>query len=438
MSSASSDPMEPLDDATAREACEDGSGAIDGQSTPTNQQWLTRGVASIGAASLFSDAGHEMTTAMLPSFLTGTLHASAGALGVIEGIADALTGVMKLVGGPPANDPDRRGRTAAGGYLGTAVATGAIGLSMAVWQAGALRAVAWLSRGLRSPSRDALLTSLTDRRSFGKAFGTERAGDNLGAVIGPLLAAGLVGWLGIRTTMYLAAVPGLVALLAITVAAREAKKRLAARRETAVSPRRRFAFGELRRAGMLRVLTPITLFSLGNVATTLLILRASGLLAGTGRSLEAATSLAVVLYAGYNAVAAISAIAGGVLLDRVGPRPVFAGAAAAFVLGYVGFAVSGSSVGAVAASFLLAGVGIGLAETAQSALVASILPDRLRGSGFGVLGAVQAAGTLVASSVAGMLYAAASPRVAFGYIAAWMLLSLVTTAAVPPRERSTS
>ncbi|EUA34139.1 hypothetical protein I552_4922 [Mycobacterium xenopi 3993] len=87
-----------------------------------------------------------MTTSVLPTFLTGTLGASAAALGVIDGISDALIGVMKLIGGPLANDPARRGRIASGGYLGTAVATGAIGAALTVWQAGVLRAIAWLSR----------------------------------------------------------------------------------------------------------------------------------------------------------------------------------------------------------------------------------------------------------------------------------------------------
>ena len=73
---------------------------------------------------------------MLPAFLTGTLGASAAALGVIDGISDALVGAMKLIAGPLANDPDRRARAASGGYLGTAVATGAICAAVTVWQAG--------------------------------------------------------------------------------------------------------------------------------------------------------------------------------------------------------------------------------------------------------------------------------------------------------------
>jgi hypothetical protein len=74
--------------------------------------------------------------------------------------------------------------------------------------------------------------------------------------------------------------------------------------------------------------------------------------------------------------------------------------------------------------------GIGLAETAESTVVARLLPDELRGSGFGVLGAVQAGGDLLASSVVGLLYALVSPVVAFGYAAAWMVASLLDTGAL--------
>ncbi|MGH9082783.1 MAG: MFS transporter, partial [Acidimicrobiales bacterium] len=186
---------------------------------------MTAGTAAVGAASFFSDAGHEITTSLLPTFLTSVLRASAGALGIITGVSDALVGVAKVVGGPPADDPSRRRRLAAGGYVGTALATGAIGLAAAVWQAGVLRAVAWAARGVRSPARDSLLASLAPPAALGRAFGLERAGDNLGAVAGPLLAALLVSLVGIRPAMWCAAVPGLFAAISITAAARAARRR---------------------------------------------------------------------------------------------------------------------------------------------------------------------------------------------------------------------
>ena len=275
----------------------------------TGERWLGAGVVGVGSASLFSDAGHEMVTSLLPTFLTATLHSGPAALGAIDSVADALTGITKLAGGPLANDPKRRARLASSGYLGTAVATAAIGVTAAVWQVAILRGIAWMSRGIRSPARDMLLTSLAGRDAYGRAFGLERAGDNAGAIIGPLLAAGLVGVLGVRHAILLAFIPGVLAAVAITLAAREA-----ARVVGSDVGRRTFSLNlrELRHAGLGRVLAPVALFELGNVATTLLILRATGLLHTSGRSLTAATSLAILLYVAHNAAATATALAGGV------------------------------------------------------------------------------------------------------------------------------
>jgi MFS family permease len=394
--------------------------------------WLSRGVVGVGAASFFSDAGHEIATSALPGFLTSTLHAGPGALGVIEGVSDALVGVAKLAGGPLSNDPARRGRLASGGYLGTALATGAIGLAVAVWQVAVLRGLAWVSRGLRSPARDMLLTSLTPPATYGRAFGLERAGDNAGAVVGPLLASVLVAWVGVRKALWFAVVPGVFAAAAITVAARQA------RRAVASAPGRRTVslnLAELRRAGLGRALAAPALFELGNVASTLLILRASGLLAEGGRSPTAATSVAILLYAGHNAAATLAALGGGRLADRVGARAVFAAGAGVYLAAYAVFAVGAHPWPVLLVGFGLAGVGIGLAETAESTVVAQLLPDRLRGTGFGVLGLVQSAGDLGSSAAVGLLWTLVSPHVAFAYAAAWMAASLVASRLTRPDHR---
>jgi len=394
------------------------------------KRWLTPGVAGVGAASFFSDAGHEITTAVLPSFLTTTLHAGPGALGLVEGASDALIGISKIAGGPLADDPKLRARLASGGYLGTALLGGAIGVAATVWQVALLRAGSWAARGIRSPSRDALLSTLAPRVGYGRAYGLERAGDNLGAVVGPLLAALLVALVGIRPTLLLAAVPGVFAAAAITLAARQAKRTLAppeGRR------RLRLTLTALRQAGLARALLPAALFECGNVAVTLLILRGTDLLHTGGRSLAAATSLAILIYAGHNAVAALTALAGGALIDRIGPRPVFAAGAGLYVAAYAGFAAGWHGWPALLTAFCLAGAGIGLAETAESTLVAQTLPEHLRGSGFGALGAIQAAGDLVSSAVVGLLWTLISPAIGFGYAAAWMTASLLAALAAARR-----
>jgi len=316
-------------------------------------------------------------------------------------------------------------------FFGTAIATAAIGLTTAVWQVAILRSVAWASRGIRSPARDMLLTDLTPKSAYGRAFGLERAGDNAGAILGPLLASVLVAVVGIRHVILLAIIPGVFAAISITVAARQARTTL-----TAVEGRRTLTLniGELRAAGLVRALTPAALFELGNLATTLLILRATNLL-NEGRSLTAATSVAILLYAAHNGAATLASLGGGQLADRLSARAVFAAGAGVYVLGYALFAWEQHRWPILLIGFLLCGLGIGFAETAESTVVAQLLPDRLRSNGFGVLGLVQSFGDLGATLVAGVLWSVFSATVAFLYAAAWMALSVATSGWLRPRSQ---
>ncbi|MGC4191510.1 MAG: MFS transporter [Thermomicrobiales bacterium] len=379
-------------------------------------------------SSLFSDSGHEIVTSVLPSFVSSTLHAPASALGLIEGISDGLMGVTKLVNGPLANDPERRERMASGGYVGTAIATGTIGLATAVWQVGLLRGISWISRGLRSPARDALLANLAPPEAYGKAYGIERAGDNAGAVLGPLLAADLVSWVGIRAAMFASVIPGLLAAVAIVVAAAEARKlaRPVVRRQAGLRLR------ELGQTGLPRLLVPIALFELGNMASTMLILRATDVLQHDGWPATTAASLAIVLYAVHNVAASLAALAGGQWIDRGRTRAALVAGSLVYGVAYAAFASPLGGWGWMAMPFALAGVGIGLVETAESAFITQALPDDLRGSGFGLLGGLQAVGDFASTAAVGLLYTAVSPSVAFAYAVIWMVLSAASWLVIGP------
>ena len=162
------------------------------------QPWFTRGVRSIGLASFLADLGHEMPTSLLPSFLTATLGAPAAALGLIEGLADGFAGAARLAGGALSDDPHRRRTVALGGYGATAVLSAAIGLCSTVAQVAVLRGASWLARGIRVPARNALLADVVPASAYGRAYGYERAMDNLGAVFGPVLALLLVSVVSVR------------------------------------------------------------------------------------------------------------------------------------------------------------------------------------------------------------------------------------------------
>ncbi len=395
-----------------------------------DERWFTRSVAAIGGASFFADLGYEMPTSLLPSFLTSTLGAPAAALGLIEGFADGLGGVSRLAGGAIADDPARRRKAAVGGYAATAFLGGAIGLATAVWQVGALRVSAWVARGLRAPSRSALLTEAVSEGTYGRAFGYERAMDNLGAIGGPLLAIGLVALVGVRSAIMLSVIPGLLAALAIFIGIRAIPRAKRVERRPLRLRVRPVLHGRLG-----RLFLAISAFEIGNVAATLLILRATDLLQPAhGRG--SAVKIALGLYAGYNLAGVVASFFGGRLGDRRGMMLVFGLGAAAFAVAYAGLAASGASIVLLAVFFSFAGVGIGFAETAEQAAVAGLAPSEVVGSAFGLLAAVQSFGNFAASVIAGALWTLVSPRAAFAYLGFWMLVSLLALVFVRTRDRA--
>ena len=374
--------------------------------TSERDRWLTPPVRGIGAASLLSDLGHEVPTALLPSFLTSTLGAPAAALGLIEGVADGLAGVAKLARRRAGGRPARRRATAVGGYTATAVLSALIGVATAAWQVGVLRAGAWAARGLRVPSRNALLADAVPPAAYGRAYGFERAMDNLGAIGGPLLALALVAAVGVREAILLSIIPGLLAALAIVYAVRHVRQAPSA---ASVS---RSASGSVRccGAGSAALMRGVGAFELGNIAATLLILRATELLTpGRGarhapsrsRSCSTpATTSPPRSRASPPAGSATGAARVRVLRRRrrcVRVRPTSCSRRPA----------RASPCSSPASSS--PGMGIGCVETAEHAAVARSPPSRSRGSAFGLLAAAQSFGNLAASAIAGLLWTLVSP-----------------------------
>jgi MFS family permease len=387
------------------------------------QRWLGPGVAGIGMASLLADVGHEIPTALLPSLLTVTLGAPASALGLIEGIADGLAGAARLGGGALADDPNRRRAAAVGGYTTTSVLSGLIGVASSVWQVGVLRAGAWAARGLRVPARNALLADIVPAGVYGRAYGFERAMDNLGAIGGPLLALALVTLVGVRGAILASVIPGLLAAAAIVYAIRRTPRPTARQRQPLRLRVRPVLHGQLG-----RLLAGVSAFEVGNVAATLLILRATELLT-PGRGQTRAAIVALWLYTAYNVAATLASVPAGRLADRRGPTRALLLGVGLFTLAYSGFA-AGPSLALLAGGFLAAGLAIGCVETAEHAAVAALAPAELRGSAFGLLAAVQSLGNFAASGVTGLLWTQLSPRAAFSYLVAWMTVSLILLATI--------
>ena len=232
-----------------------------------------------------------------------------------------------------------------------------------------LRAGAWTARGLRVPARNALLADVVPAAVYGRAYGFERAMDNLGAIGGPLLAIALVGLIGVRSAILLSIIPGLLAALAIVYAIR-AHRLADSPRAPADPPARppaaaRQARPAARGSGRVRVREPRRDAAdpprhRTPAARAIAHLRAQ---------------LALVLYTAYNLAATLASIPAGHVGDRHGLLRVLAGGATCFLIAYLGFAFTGESFALLAVCFILAGIGIGCAETAETAAVAGLAPS---------------------------------------------------------------
>jgi len=383
-----------------------------------------RTVLGVGLASLFSDTGHEMATAALPGFLY-TLGAPAAALGAIEGIADAALSASKVAGGVLADRPgaDRR-RIAAAGYLVTGLGYGSFAFASS-WPAIAVgRAVAWSARGARTPSREAILAGAVPPEQFGRAFGVERAGDSIGAIIGPLLAALLIGGVGYRWLFAVSFLPALGAALSILFLATETRRAAGVAHHLGITLR-----GLATAPGQFRsLLVGVGLYGLGNFSATLLILRATQILVGDGWSHVSAAATAVLLYTAHNAANAAAAYPAGAVADRVGRRPVLVAGIALFAAACVAFAFSPTTVPMLALLFVAVGTSTALVETAQGSHAAELLPAHLRGRGFGLVGLVDGIGDLVSSVVVGVLWTVTAPAWGFAYAAALSALGALVLA----------
>jgi MFS family permease len=370
-------------------------------------------VAGVGLASLFSDTGHEMATAAMPGFLNA-LGAPPAALGAIEGVADAALSSSKLVGGVVADRPgvDRR-RVTAAGYLVTGLGYGSFAFAGSWPAVAAGRAVAWSARGFRTPAREALLADAVPPEYLGRAFGVERAGDSIGAIIGPLIAAALIGIVGYRRLFLISILPAVGAALSVLLLAREVPRARTLAHHVGLGIR------ELATApGRFRsLLVGVGLYGLGNFSATLLILRATEILSASGRGSASAASIAILLYTAHNAANAVAAYPAGALADAVGRRLVLFLGIAMFAGACLAFAFSPASISLLGVLFVAVGTSTALVETAEGSHAAELLPATIRGRGFGLIGLVDGVGDLVSSVVVGLLWTLAAPAWGFGYAA---------------------
>lgn len=376
---------------------------------PRPTTWRSPAVIGMGLTSFFSDLGHETATAILPLFLA-SIGAPAAALGAIEGVADATSSFVKLGAGWIGDRIARRKPLVVGGYALTGLATALFALATAWPHLLVSRAIGWFGRGIRGPLRDAMLSDSVDPTVRGRAFGLERAGDTLGAVVGPALAVLLLPAFSHRQIFLATLLPGLLAALAFALLVKE-------RERSSMRPRKfREAVGALPPRFRL-FLAGVAIFGAGDFAHTLLILRATEALTPSLGAAPAGT-IAVGLYTVHNVLYAAASFPMGALGDRFGKRALLAGGYFLAALVSVGFIIAAPAVWTLALLFGLAGLYIAIEDTLERALAADLLPEDLRSTGYGVLATANGLGDFTSSLIVGLLWTAVGPAAGFAYAAA--------------------
>lgn len=359
--------------------------------------WLNRTVIGAGIASFFGDLGYESVTVLLPSFLI-LLGAPVFALGIIEGLSDGASSFVKLFSGYFADKLGKRREFALGGSVATAIFPAIIAIASSWYIVLAGRLVGWIGKGIRSPSRDAILSKSVERKDLGKAFGFHRAGDTLGAIAGPAMALVLVASLGIREILWLAVIPGIFALLAIWLFLKE--------RDPAPHPRPRPLVASLRGlpARFRSFLSAVLVFGIADFSHTLLI--AFVIVSFTpSLGFTMATAAGAGLYLVRNIVYAASSYPFGLLGDKVGRRPMLVIGYAIAVATFIGFVLAPVNLVAYGLLFAMCGLFIAAEDTLEGALAGEMVEEESRALGFGALATMNGVGDLVSSVMIGFIWA---------------------------------
>lgn len=365
---------------------------------------LPLGIWALGLVSMLTDISSEMIHALLPVYLTTGLGATALAVGLIEGIAEATAAITKVFSGALSDRIGRRKGLTALGYGLSAATKPVFPLATGIGGLVAARFIDRIGKGVRDAPRDALVADLAPPGRQGAAFGLRQSLDKVGAFVGPLAAIGLM-WLfagDFQAVFWVAVVPAFGALALILFAVREPDRAPDLR-----SVRNPFARAELRLLGgaYWAVVAVASVFTLARFSEAFLILKAqqSGL----------PITLVPLVLVGLNVVYALSAWVIGDMSDRIGRRGLLL---IGFVLLIAADLVLAFGPGLVwlGAGVALWGLHMGMTQGLLAALVAESVPAELRGTAFGMFNLATGVAMLLASLIAGALWQELGATATFG------------------------
>ena len=346
----------------------------------------------LGFVSLLMDVSSEMVHSLLPVFMVSSLGASALAVGIVEGIAEATALIVRVFSGTLSDYVGRRKPLTVLGYGLGALSKPLFALAVSVQWVLAARFIDRIGKGIRGAPRDALIADVTAPEVRGAAYGLRQSLDTVGAFVGPLLAVALMLLLAgdFRAVFAFAIIPGVLAVALLVFGVHESQRA----HGVAKSPLRLAMLNTLPGAYWW-VVTAGAVFTLARFSEAFLLLRAQQ----NGLPDAYAPFVLVIM----NAVFALTAYPMGKLADRIPPTRLLAAGLAVLVASDVILAQA-DALPLTAAGVVLWGLHMGMTQGVLSALVAANAPAALRGTAFGVFNLASGVAMLLASVVAGFVW----------------------------------
>lgn len=381
---------------------------------------IPRSVWALGLVSLFMDMSSEWVHGLLPIFLTTTLGASAVSLGLIEGLAEATASIVKLFSGNVSDRWGNRKGLALAGYGLAALTKPVFPMAHSVIEVTTARCIDRIGKGIRGAPRDALVAEVSPPEILGAAVGLRQALDTVGAVIGPLIAIGLMMSMSndIRQVLWFAFIPSLVALVILFFGVQEPV-------EHKVKNKRKFYFKDLVKVGRpVWILIGIgSMMTLARFSEAFLVLQAQR----TGLPLAWAPMALVVM----STIYAVSAYPFGALSDRTNRRTLLILGLAVLVGADVCLAAS-SSIAITMAGISLWGLHLGMTQGLMTTLIAEEADPAWKANAYGAYGLVTGVLLLFASALAGWLWQSSGPAATFWAGAIFAMMTMILLLVTKP------
>jgi MFS family permease len=369
-----------------------------------------KNVVRLGYVSLCTDVSTEMILGVLPLFIVRELGATALVLGLIEGVAEAINYFFRVLAGVMTDKIGRRKPLVLLRYGLSSVAKPLFAFTNSWGHAFVVRVADRAGKGVRTSPRDALISDSTAKSQAGKAFGLHRSLDQVGAIVGPLLAFVVLPVVGIRGVFWLSFIPAALALVILLFFVVDTRG-LAKQKSIFENAR------EVLNHNFVLLLLILGVFTVGAYNFSFILLKAG--------SLGVQEANIPLVYACLNLATVVLGLPAGMLADRVGKVPILALSYTVFLVTSVaGALLTGNPLYAFPLAFLF-GSYLAISETVQRAMIPDFTKPELKGTAYALYYTLVGVGSLVSNLIFGALWTNKGPATAFQYSIATSAVGIV-------------